>query len=208
MKFSWRWASVIGVLMIGIVGSVAVAAPEDGGGGGKSERRGVFFRGPGENLSDLAKELGVSTSQLRDAFEAARDEVGPPERPRRDERPSRSELEEHCTKLTDALASELNKGGDEVRAAIKKVARANIEEAVDDNRISRARANRILERIDSAECLLPLVLHHHGCGGPPPRFERGPGDRLERGSGDRFRGGAVLPAPPPEALDVEGIPAA
>ena len=199
MKFSWKWASVICVLMLGIIGSIAVAAPEGGGGSGSSdERRGIAFAGPRQHLADLAKELGVSTSELRDALEAVREELGPPARPRRDERPSREDLEERCTSLTDALASELDKSGDEVRAAIKKVAKAKIEEAVDANRISRARANRILERIDSAECLPPFgPLGVVGCA-------RGPGHP----GGDRGgRGGAFLPAPPPEAPAMEGAPA-
>lgn len=207
MKFSWKWASVIGVLMIGIIGSVAVAAPKGGGGGGSSEEGiAIPVRGPGEHLADLAKELGVSTSELRDALDAVRDELGPRGRPRRGELPDRDELRERlrerCTRLTDAVASELGKSGDEVRAAIKRVAKSKIEEAVDDNRISRARANRILERIDSAECLPPLGGPHgghHGCEGPPPG--------VERGRGARFRDGAVLPAPPPGAPALEGVPA-
>ena len=61
----WRWAAVIGVLILGIVGSIAVAAPKGGGGGSELQQLGrqprgadgIRFerRGPGRHLSDLAK---------------------------------------------------------------------------------------------------------------------------------------------------------
>ena len=40
-------------------------------------------------------------------------------------------MEKRCNELTDALAKELGKSGDDVRAAIKAAAKKDIEEAVD-----------------------------------------------------------------------------
>lgn len=197
MKFSWKWASVIAVLVLGIVGSFAVAAPRGGGAGGNGssdEPRGIALAGPRQHLSDLAKELGVSSNELRDALDAVRDKLGPPEL-RRGERPGRADFEKRCTELTDALGSELNKSGDDVRAAIKSVIKADIEEAVKDNRLSRARADRIIARIDSAKCLPPFGPHGgRGCG-------PGPGHR----NGGRFAPGAFggndeRPAEPPASI--------
>jgi hypothetical protein len=189
---------VIGVLVLGIVGSIAVAAPKGGGGGSSdsnssdsTSRSGdVRFerRGPARHLSDLAKELGITTTQLREALDAVRDDIDPPARPPRGERPSRAEIEKRCIELTDALAKELNKSGDEVRTAMKNVAKAKIEEAVDDNRLTRAQADRMIERINDSECVGPL-------GGPGGRgCHGGPGGGRFHGPppGDRER-----PAAPP-----------
>jgi hypothetical protein len=207
MKFSWKWASVIAVLALGIVGSFAVAAPKGGGAGssagsGTTEDRGrgvVVFAGPGHDPSDLAKELGVSSADLRDALDAVHDDLGPPGMPAPGERPSRADLEKRCTELTDALGSKLNKSGDEVRAAIKKVAKADIEQAVKDKRLSRARADKILARLDSAKCLPPLGPHGGpGCGGPGLRHRDGDRDRGRFAPG-AFPGRAGPPAEAPAA---------
>jgi hypothetical protein len=213
LKF-WRWAAVIAVLALGIVGSIAVAAPKGGGGGSDSsttttpnddlpappgdlprDGRGLRFhlehRGPGANLSDLAKELGVSTSKLRDALEAARSDLGPPTPPSDGNPPSKADIEKRCTQETDALASKLGKSGDDVRAAIKTVLKKKIEAAVDAKRLTSAQADKAIARIDDAACLPAFGGPGHGgfgChggrghggfrGGPPP-------------------GGAVDPAPAP-----------
>jgi hypothetical protein len=204
----WRWAAVIGVLMLGIVGSIAVAAPKGGGGGSSSSssssddtNRPSFeiradVRGDGRHLSALAKELGVSTSKLREALEAALEDVGPPTPPQNGEPPSRADIEKHCTEVTDALASKLDKSGDEVRAAIKTVAKKKIEAAVDAKRLTRAQADRILARINDADCLLPLgKFGGPGCGGGPAhfKFRHGPG----RPDGPPALDGSERPAAPP-----------
>jgi hypothetical protein len=201
----WRWAAVIGVLVLGIVGSIAVAAPKGGGGGSSSNSDSssdpgrpsfdVRFetRGPGRELSALAKELGVTTSKLREALKAAFEEVGPPEPPADGDPPSKADFEKHCKELTDALAKELGKSGDEVRGAIKSVMKKRIEAAVDAEKLTRAEADRIIKRIDDSECAGPLkgIGGPGGCHGGPGkvlRFHRGgpPGD-FER------------PAAPPDA---------
>ena len=214
LKF-WRWAAVIAVLALGIVGSIAVAAPKGGGGGSSSSttttpngdlpvpppgdgppgERGLRFhlehRGPGANLSDLAKELGVSTTKLRDALESVRSDLGPPTPPSDGKPPSKADIEKRCTQETDALASKLGKSGDDVRAAIKTVLKKKIEAAVDAKRLTRAQADKLIARIDDATCLPAF-------GGPG---HHGFGCRGGRGHGD-FRGGprpggAVDPAPAP-----------
>jgi hypothetical protein len=212
LKF-WRWAAVIAVLALGIVGSIAVAAPNGGGGGSNSPTtttpngnlpappdsppggRGLRFhlehRGPGASLSDLAKELGVSTSKLRDALEAVRSDLGPPTPPSDGNPPSKADIERRCTQETDALASKLGKSGDDVRAAIKTVLKKKIEAAVDAKRLTSAQADKLISRIDDAACLPAF-------GGPG---HHGFGCRGGRGHGD-FRGGprpggAVDPAPAP-----------
>ncbi len=217
MRYSWKWISAVCALIVGIAATVAVAAPSGGGGGdqGAQTRAEVRLGGPGpggheRNLSALAKELGVSTSDLRKAIEAVREKLGPRERPPGPgARKSRVEAEKRCEELTDALASELGKDGDDVRAAIKSVIKADIEAAVKAERLTRAEANRMLERINSADCLPPFLHGRHGvkCAGPG-----GPGERGGRGGRLEFHGpppadgngsnGAELPAPPP----VEGVP--
>lgn len=187
----WRWTAVIAVLVLGIVGSIAVAAPKGGGSGSSSDdttterQRDTFrfeARGPGRHLSDLAKELGVTPAKLREAIAAVREDLGPPERPQNGERPSRADIEKRCTELTDTLASKLDKSGDEVRAAIKTVLKKKLEAAVDANRLTRAQADRMMKRIDDAACVAPLGGHGRGgCHGGPGkglRFHRGapPGD--------------------------------
>jgi hypothetical protein len=209
LKF-WRWAAVIAVLALGIVGSIAVAAPKGGGGSSSTsttrtdgdgpgardgDGRGLRFhferRGPGAGLSDLATELGVATSKLRDALEAVHSDLGPPKPPSDGNPPSKADMEKRCTQETDALASKLGKSGDEVRAAIKTVIKKKIEAAVDANRLTRAQADKMIARIDDAACLPPF-------GGPGHGF----GCRGGRSHG-HFRGGpppggdAVAPAPAP-----------
>lgn len=204
LKF-WRWAAVIAVLALGIVGSLAVAAPSGGGGGTSTNstpdngpRLDFRFEGPrhDNHLSDLAKELGVSTSKLRSALEAAMKEVGPPTPPTDGQRPSRADLEKHCTELTDALASKLGTTGDKVRAATKSVLKNEIEAAVDAKKLTRAQADKAIARIDDATCLPPFgghALGFGGCGGRGHghghgRFGMGPPPGAP---------GAELPAAPP-----------
>jgi hypothetical protein len=213
LKF-WRWAAVIAVLALGIVGSIAVAAPNGGGGGSSSTTRtdpgpgvpdggqGLRFhfegRGPGAGLSDLAKELGVSTSKLRDALEAVRNDLGPPKPPSNGNPPSKADMEKRCTELTDALASKLGTTGDKVRAAIKTVLKNKIEAAVDAKRLTRAQADKMIARIDDATCLPPFGGHGPGgCGGGGGHghFRGGPGGGPGPGPG------AVDPAPAPSTGD-------
>jgi hypothetical protein len=195
MKFSWKLASVIAVLALGIIGSFAVAAPRRGGWAKSSEvHRGRAFAGPANHLPDLAKELGVSTSQLREALDALPDKLGPPKLPNPGQRPSGEQIEKRCTDATDALAAELNKGGDEVRAAIKAVIKSHVEKAVAAGRLSRARADKMIERIDSAKCL-PLFGPHVAFGCGPGRGR--PDDQLGIAP---FPGDDERPAGPPIPL--------
>jgi hypothetical protein len=191
--------AAMSVLVLGIVVSVSGAATSgskrDGGGSGASsntQRNGNVLRGPGkppgEHLATLAGELGVSQEKLRDALEAVRQDLAPPQRPRRGQRPTRAQMEKRCNQFTDALAKELDKSGDDVRAAMKAAAKKEIEEAVDADRLTRSQADRILSRIDDAACVPAFGFHGPGgpgCGGPGGPGGPGEGGRFER------------PAPPP-----------
>jgi hypothetical protein len=197
MRPGWKWAAAASVLVLGIVVSVSGAATSgskrDGGSGTRNENRlRAPLPPPGEHLSTLADELGVSEDKLQDALAAVREDLAPPARPRRGERPSRAQMEKRCNEFTDALAKELDKSGDDVRAAIKAAAQKGVEEAVDDGHLTRSQADRILSRIDDAACAPVFALHvrGHGCGGPGG--PDGPGGRFER------------PAPPPGDSGSEG----
>ena len=191
MRPGWKWMAAMSVLVLGIVVSVSGAATSgskrDGGGDTSTqtdkrqgERRLHVIGPPGEHLSTLADELGVTEAKLRDAFEAVREDLKPPERPRRGQPPTKAQMEKRCNELTDALAKELGKSGDDVRTAIKAAAKKDIEEAVDAKRLTRSEADRILSKLDKATCLPAIGFHKfggpgHGCGGPD-----GPGERGER----------------------------
>ena len=214
MRPGWKWMAALSVLVLGIVVSVSGAATSgskrDGGGSTstqdekpRGEKRLHVIGPPGEHLSTLADELGVSQDKLRDAFEAVRQDLAPPSRLRRGQRPSRAQMEKRCNEFTDALAKELDKSGDDVRAAFKAAAKKKVEEAVDADRLTRSQADRILSRIDDAACLPGFGFHGPGgpgCGGPggpggpdgPGRFEHPappPGEPGSRGSS------SVAPAP-------------
>jgi hypothetical protein len=201
MRPGWKWMAAMSVLVLGIVVSVSGAATSgskrDGGGDSSSrsekrqgERRLHVVGPPGEHLSTLADELGVTEAKLRDAFEAVREDLKPPERPRRGQPPTKAQMEKRCNELTDALAKELGKSGDDVRAAMKSAAKKGIEEAVDDGHLTRRQADQILSRIDDAACAPKFGFHirgGHGCGGPG-----GPDGPGERG---RFEHPAAPPGP-------------
>jgi len=201
MRRTWKSMPVICcALVVAIAATVAEAAT---GGGSKGVSKADVpappnLPGPRRHLEALAKELGVSTNDLRTAFQRVREKLGPPEALRRGERPSRTELVKRCTEVTDALAKELGKSGDEVRAATRAVVKAQIEQAVKDNRLSRDQADKIIDRIDD-RCLPPVGppgLIGVGCakrhGGPPGGF-----------GGRAFPGGTEAPAPPPGAFMLE-----
>ena len=199
MRPGWKWMAAMSVLVLGIVVSVSGAATSgskrDGGSGSdaqsekrQGEKRLHVIGGPGEHLSTLADELGVTEDKLRDGFEAVREDLAPPQRPRRGQRPTRAQMEKRCNELTDALAKELGKSGDDVRAAMKAAAKKEIEEAVDADRLTRSQADRILSRIDDAACA-PVKFGFHGHGGPGCGGPGGPGGHREGGRFER-------PAPP------------
>ena len=170
MRFSWKAIAVTAALVVGLAASVAVAAtPKSGNGKNGTARLRVAPVDPQQHLSALAKELGVTDAQLQSALDAVRDKLGPPPRPGSG-RPSRATIEKRCNELTDTLASELNLSGDTVRAAIKTVAKDEIAAAVKAGRLSQQQANKILDQINSADCLPPFGppgLGGPGCGPPP-----------------------------------------
>jgi hypothetical protein len=211
MRPGWKWVAAMAVLVLGIVVSVSGAATSgstsDGGGTGSDRERGLQLRAdgpgppgpPGRHLETLADELGVSEEKLRDALEAVREDLRPPQRPERLRPPSRAEMEERCNEFTDALGKELGKSGDEVRDAMKSAAKKEIEEAVDDGHLTRRQADRILSRIDDAACgpVFAFKAGGPGCGLDGPggrhgRFER----RLPpRGDSGSEGSSVVIPAP-------------
>ena len=175
MRPGWKWMAAMSVLVLGIVVSVSGAATSgskrDGGSGTSTqsekrqgEKRLHVIGPPGEHLSTLADELGVTQAKLRDALEAVREDLDPPQRPRRGQPPTRAQMEKRCNELTDALAKELGKSGDDVRAAMKAAAKKDIEEAVDAKRLTRSEADRILSQLDDAACV--PAFGFHGLGGP------------------------------------------
>jgi len=205
MRPGWKWMAAMSVLVLGIVVSVSGAATSgsqrDGGSADRAQRGEGRMHPPGppgEHLATLAGELGVSDQKLRDALEAVREDVGPKERPRRGQRPSRAQMEKRCNEFTDALAKELGKSGDDVRDAMKSAARKDIEQAVDDGHLTRGQADRILSRIDDAACLPAFGMHRGGpgCGGPGgPRGHGGPGGRFERHAPPSQGSSDMVPAP-------------
>jgi hypothetical protein len=209
-KLSWKWLAVNCALILAIAAAFAVAASSNDGGSGQTNTNSpsangngpigpppvAFRRGPGPHLTALAKALGVSEAKLRDALESVRSDLGPPKPPGPGSPPSRADLEKRCTALTDALGSKLGKTGDEVRTAIKSVLKADIEKAVDAKRLTRQQADKILGRINSADCLPPL--------GPPGAFGIGCHGHAPRPGGDRS--GTAIPAPPPGGGYMQGAP--
>lgn len=201
MRPGWKWMAAMSVLVLGIVVSVSGAATSgskrDGGGTStqsekrQGEKRLHVIGAPGEHLSTLADELGVTEAKLRDALEAVREDLKPPQRPRRGQRPTQAQMEKKCNELTDALAKELGKSGDDVRAAIKAAAKKDIEKAVDADRLTRSEADQILSKLDKATCL-PAFGGFHKFGGPGCGGPGGPDGPGERGERHRFE----HPAPP------------
>jgi hypothetical protein len=209
MRPGWKWVAAMAVLVLGIVVSVSGAATSgssgDGGGSGTDRgERALKLRSdgpgpPGRHLETLAEELGVSEEKLRDALEAVREDLRPPQRPERLRPPSRAELEKRCNEFTDALGKELGKSGDEVRDAMKAAAKKEIEEAVDDGHLTRSQADRILSRIDDAACgpVFAFKAGGPGCGpdgpgGRPGHFKH----RLPRPDDSGSEGSSVvIPAP-------------
>lgn len=204
MRPGWKWVAAMAVLVLGIVVSVSGAATSgskrDGGGSSQGQDQ-MRAPGPppGKHLGTLAGELGVSESALRDALEAVRRDLEPPQRPRRGQRPSRAQMQKRCNEFTDALAKELGKSGDEVRGAMKSAARKGIEQAVDDGHLTRGQADRVLSRIDDAACVPAFGFHGRGgpgCGGPGgPRGHGGPGGRFERHAPPSRGSSDMAPAP-------------
>jgi hypothetical protein len=203
MKPGWKWVTAMSVLVLGIVVSVSGAATSgskrDGGGNGTAPTHTRSF-GPGpspeQHLSSLAGELGVSQSKLRDALEAVRQDADPPKPPDNGRPPTRAQMEKHCNEFTDALGKQLDKSGDDVRAAMKAAAKKDIEQAVKDGNLTRSEADRVLSRIDQSACMPVFKVHGGpGCGGP----DGGPGTskRFERRMAPPGASGSrtVVPAP-------------
>jgi hypothetical protein len=216
MKGPWRTLALLCAVGVVAGASIAVAAPSGSSSssssksssGSSSQTMHEFRRGPGPrgaDLSALADELGVTAARLRSALNAVRDEVRPPSW-RRNGPPTRRQMEAACTRFTDALGDELGKSGDEVRDAIKQVAKDRLDAAVKAGRLTENEADEIRERIDSSDCA-PIGPGGpgfgcggrggpgHGPGGPPPGA---PDDN------DGRNGGSGTSAPPaaPQTLPI------
>ena len=150
--------------------SSAANAPQDGerpGPGGPGGRGGPGLPG-GE---ELASALGVSTEELRAAFEAVREETDPPSQEDRSTPPSEADREQRQQELAQALAGELDGvSAEEVSAAMQEV-RAD-HEAEDRGRLSD-RLDEAVEAGDLTESDKASVLKAYDAGvlggGPGPR---------------------------------------
>ncbi len=217
------------LIAVGVVAgaSIAVAAPSGSSSSSKSgssgsspgsstrERFEDHGPGPGADLSALAGKLGVSTAKLRSALEAVRNDVKPPSRSRT-QPPTKQQMEATCTKFTDALGTELGKSGDDVRSALKEVAKDRLAADVKAGRLTQTQADAIQKKIDSSACA-PIGFHGpgpggchgghgpgHGPGGPgygdgdgPGRFGGPPPGAPNGSSGDS---GTTAPSAAPQTL--------
>jgi hypothetical protein len=213
MTRTWKMLAVACVIAIAAA-SIAVAAPGSGSSSSskssssaksKSKSTARSFRdrhGPGdprEDLSALAKQLGVTDAKLRSALEAVRSTIKPPSRPLT-QPPTQAQMDQRCNDLTDALGKELGKSGDDVRAAIKQVAKDRLAAEVKAGRLTSAQADRIRQDIDSHSCM-PIA------GGPiGPGGHGGPGCGGRGGHGHGFGpdGPGDFHGPPPAVAPRSG----
>src|SRR5262245_50052259 len=202
MNGFWKKVAALCIAAAAIAASVAIATAATGGDENNSSTqdkptilKARIAGDPEEHLSALANELGVSNSELRDAFDAVLRKLGPPKPPTGS--PSRSEMEHRCNELTDALGKELGKSGDEVRSAIKTVMKGEIEDAVKNGALTQSQADKMLAGLDDAACLPAIGMKVDAYCGPPPGAERGSG-----------KTDSTLPAPPPGAPMFEFGPGA
>src|SRR5204863_126169 len=136
---AWKVVAVAAAIAAVCVASIAIAQPSsDNKSKGDRANSGRNGEGPGRPLQALAKQLGVSTADLRKALQTAHEQVGPPSQQERQQ--LQQSFEQHCTTVTDALGKALNKSGDDVRNAIKSVAKDRVEYAVDHGRLTRSQA--------------------------------------------------------------------
>lgn len=159
---------VAGAVLAGTLG--AQAADDTDGPAGIGQPGTVMHahhRGPGGG-EDLAKALGVSEEELRDAFKAIRDDVKPARRSL-DRPPSAAQRDAMRDKLTSALAKELGLSEAKVEAAFEQVHEEHVAErrealndrlddAIDDGKLTKNDKASVLKAFDAG------VL-----GGPGPR---------------------------------------
>jgi hypothetical protein len=117
------------------------------------------------------------------------------------------------------VAKERNKSVDGLKDAMLAEAKKNLDEAVDDKKLTRSQADQIFDRmkshIDDRINGKPHTMRfrggpggpggHGGPGGPgfgPPPGMGGPwgDDERGRGDGDGDNGDTLVPAPPPDSL--------
>src|SRR3954451_19715028 len=144
---AWKVVAVAAAIAAVCVASIAIASDNKSNGDGANS--GPGGEGPGRPLQALAKKLGVSTADLRKALQSSRQDAGGPP----DE--VKQILEKHCTEVTDAVGKALNKSGDDVRAAFKAAAKAHLDKAVKNGRLSQSQADAIQKRLDSSACIPP-----------------------------------------------------
>jgi hypothetical protein len=121
---------------------------------------------------------GALSLATRDSSEAtakrstARDGYGPPPWIRQHfRRPSakemkqrREEMRDRRKKFESELADELGVSQEKVHTAFRNVMKKHLDQAVDDGRLTRKQADKILECYDGGTCEPPF---RHGGGGPP-----------------------------------------
>jgi len=115
------------------------------GGGGPGER------GPGRGGDDrersaaLAKELGLTTKQVRAAYQATHDAMDKGERPTTP--PTKAERKAQFVAAQQAFADQLGVSVEKLKAAELAVAQAHIVAEVKSGRLTQAQADKILAGI-------------------------------------------------------------
>ncbi len=165
-KPSIRTTIAASVAAAGIaVGGVGLAAADDGPDSSSpsssgDERRPGSGGGPGmRDGSALAEALGVSESELQDAFTAVHEDLAPSEGDR-SAPPTDADREERQAELAAALAEELGLDAAEVTAALAEVHEARgtearaalsdrLDEAVDAGDLTAADKASVLKAFDA-----------------------------------------------------------
>lgn len=158
---------IAGGILAGTLGAQAANTSDDARPANAPHVR-MHREGPGgPGGGDLAKELGVSETKLREAFDSIRHDVRPAKRP--DGPPSAAQRAAMEDKLASALADELGLSEAKVKAALEKVRKDHraehreflsdrLDEAVKDGKLTDEDKASVLKAFDAG------VL-----GGPGPR---------------------------------------
>jgi biotin operon repressor len=159
---------IAGGILAGTLGAQAANHPPDDAAPANAPHVRMHFAGPGApGGEDLAKELGVSETKLREAFKSIRDDVRPAKRP--DGPPSKADRAAMEDKLAAALADELDLSKAKVKAALEKVHKEHAAEHREflSDRLDKAVKAGKLTADDKASVL--KAFDAGVLGGPGPR---------------------------------------